>query len=151
MQHYKGKMWGLPSWGWTGHDGLHFNTVALQEAGLPLPDHNSPDWTMDKIHEYAIKLHKKTGAQVDRYGINLSLAAIGATITARAFNSDILSQEGTKMLLTDPKTVPAMQWIYDICQKDKVDSLPGSFQGSEVPLFVSGKIGIDMGGSLTVF
>ncbi|MGH2460932.1 MAG: hypothetical protein ACRDIY_18910, partial [Chloroflexota bacterium] len=49
MQSYKGKMWGLPSWGWTGQDGLHFNEVALEDAGLTVPDQNSPDWTMDKI------------------------------------------------------------------------------------------------------
>jgi ABC-type glycerol-3-phosphate transport system substrate-binding protein len=151
MQHYKGKMWGLPSWGWTGADGLHFNQVALDQAGLPAPDHNSSDWSMDKIREYANKLTKKTGDQVDRYGINLSLAAIGATIVARAYSSDILSADGTKAILTDPKTLPAMQWISDICTKDKIDSLPGSFQGGEAGLFASGKLGIDMNGSLLVF
>ncbi len=151
MQHYKGKMWGLPSWGWTGHDGLHFNLVALEEAGLPVPDHTSADWTMDKIHEYAIKLHKASGGTVERYGINLSLAAIGATIITRAYNSDIISDDGKKMLLTDPKNAAPMQWIWEICQKDKVDSLPGTYQGGDVQLFVSGKLGIDMGGSLTVF
>jgi ABC-type glycerol-3-phosphate transport system substrate-binding protein len=151
MQHYKGKMWGLPSWGWTGADGLHFNQVALDEAGLPAPDHNSPDWSMDKIREYAVKLHKRSGDQVDRYGINLSLAAIGATIVARAYSSDIISADGTKMLLTDPKTLPAMQWVSDITTKDKVDSLPGSFQNGEAALFGSGKLGIDMNGSLLVF
>jgi fructooligosaccharide transport system substrate-binding protein len=151
MQHYKGKMWGLPSWGWTGVDGLHFNQVALDAAGLTVPDYTSSDWTMDKVREYANKLHKKTGDQVDRYGINLGFNAAGATILARAFNSDILSADGTKMLLSDPKTRPAMQWISDICTKDKVDSLPGSYQGSDAQLFASGKLAIDMGGSLTVF
>jgi ABC-type glycerol-3-phosphate transport system substrate-binding protein len=106
---------------------------------------------MDKLREYANKLTKKTGDQVDRYGINLSLAASGTTILARAFNTDILSDDGTKMLLTDPKTLPAMQWISDVCTKDKIDSVPGSFQGSDAPFFASGKLGIDMGGSLTVF
>lgn len=151
MQHYKGKQWGMPSWGWTGADGLHFNQVALDEAGLAAPDHNSPDWSMDKIREYTNKLTKKSGDQVARYGINLSLAAIGATIVARAYSSDILSDDGSKALLTDPKTLPAMQWISDICTKDKVDSLPGSFQNGEAALFASGKLGIDMNGSLLVF
>jgi ABC-type glycerol-3-phosphate transport system permease component len=54
----------LPRWGWTGHDGLHFNQVALDQAGHPGPDHNRPDWTMDKIREYAIKLHEKTGSSL---------------------------------------------------------------------------------------
>ena len=151
MQHYKGKMWGLPSWGWTGQDGLHFNELALEDAGLPVPDHNSADWTMDKVHEYAVKLHKASGGQVARYGIDLGLAAIGVTTIARAYNTDIISDDGKKALLTDPKTLPAMQWIYDVCQKDKVDSLPGAIpSGQDNALFASGKIGIIHGGSLSV-
>jgi len=151
MQHYKGKMWGLPSWGWTGQDGLHFNEIALQEVGLPVPDHNSPDWTMDKVREYANKLNKKNGNQVDRYGIDLAMGAAGVTIIARAWTSDIISDDGKKALLTDPKVQPAMQWIYDICQTDKVDALPGSIpSGKDNALFSSGKIGILQGGSLSV-
>jgi multiple sugar transport system substrate-binding protein len=152
MQHYQGKMWGLPSWGWTGHDGLHLNTVALEEAGLPVPDHNDPSWTMDKLHEYAIKLHKKSGDQIDRYGIDLSLAAVGATVISRSYSADILSDDGKKALLTDPKTQPAMQLIWDLSQKDKVVSLPGTFEpGKDVQLFASGKVGIFHQGSLGVF
>jgi len=151
MQHFKGKMWGLPSWGWTGVDGLHFNEIALQEVGLPVPDQNSPDWTMDKVREYADKLNKKTGNQVDRYGIDLSLGAAGVTIIARAWTSDIISEDGKKALLTDPSVLPAMQWIYDICQTDKVDALPGSIpSGKDNALFSSGKIGVLQGGSLSV-
>jgi multiple sugar transport system substrate-binding protein len=151
MQHYKGKMWGLPSWGWTGQDGLHFNEVALQEAGLAVPDQNSPDWTMDKIREYANKLMKKSGSQVDRYGIDLAMGAAGVTIVARAWGADILSDDGKKMLLTDPKVEPALKWIYDICQTDKIDALPGSIpSGQDNALFSSGKIGILQGGSLSV-
>lgn len=152
MQSYKGKMWGLPSWGWTGFDGLHYNELALQDAGLSVPDYNSASWTMDKVREYADKLFKKTGNQVDRYGIDLGLQAIGVTTVARAYNTDIISEDGKKALLTDPKTLPAMQWIWDLCQKDKVDSLPGSIpSGQDVALFASGKIGVYHGGSLSVF
>lgn len=151
MQHYKGKMWGLPSWGWTGQDGLHFNEVALEEAGLTVPDHNSADWTMDKVREYANKLNKKNGNQVDRYGIDLAMGAAGVTIIARTWVSDIISDDGKKALLTDPKVMPAMQWIYDICQTDKVDALPGSIpSGKDNALFSSGKIGVLQGGSLSV-
>jgi multiple sugar transport system substrate-binding protein len=151
MQHYKGKMWGLPSWGWTGQDGLHFNEVALQEVGLAVPDQTSPDWTMDRIREYANKLMKKSGSQVDRYGIDLAMGAAGVTIVARAWGADILSDDGKKMLLTDPKVEPALKWIYDICQTDKIDALPGSIpSGQDNALFSSGKIGILQGGSLSV-
>lgn len=151
LQKLKGKMWGLPSWGWTGDDGLLFNEVALEEAGLAVPDQNSSDWTMDKIREYADKMFKKTGNQVSRYGIDLALAAAGVTIIARAWGADILSADGKKCLLTDPKVEPAMKWIYDICQTDKVDALPGSIpSGKDTGVFATGKIGVLHGGSLTV-
>jgi ABC-type glycerol-3-phosphate transport system substrate-binding protein len=151
MQSYRGKMWGLPSWGWTGQDGLHFNEIALEEAGLPVPDQNSADWTMDKIRQYSDKLQKKTGSQVDRYGVDLALGAAGVTIIARAWASDIISADGKKCLLTDSKVLPAIQWIYDLCQTDKVDALPGSIpSGQDNALFASGKIGWLQGGSLSV-
>ncbi len=151
MQYYKGKLWGLPSWGWSGHDGLHFNDLMLQEAGITLPDYESSDWTMNKVHEVLLKLFKKSGNQVDHYSIDLSLAAIGVTTIARAYNADIISEDGKKALLTNSKTLPAMQWIWDLCQQDKIVSLPGSYQGANTAFFASGKVACIQGGSLSVF
>ena len=37
-QKWDGKTWGLPSWGWTGHDGLLYNTELAQQAGVTFPD-----------------------------------------------------------------------------------------------------------------
>ena len=151
MQSFKGKLWGLPSWGWSGYDGLHFNDLMLQEAGITLPDFESADWTMDKVREIVVKLFKKTGNQVDHYGIDLGLAAIGVTTIARAYNYDIISDDGKKALLTDAKNQSAMQWIWNLCQQDKVVSLPGSYQGANTALFASGKVACIHGGSLSVF
>src|SRR5690606_38274146 len=76
MQKLNGKLWGLPSWGWSGHDGIVYNEVILQEAGITPPDHNSPEWTMDALYEMAVKLNKMgEGGRYERFGINLSLAA----------------------------------------------------------------------------
>jgi multiple sugar transport system substrate-binding protein len=152
MQHWEGKLWGLPSWGWSGHDGIIYNEIAAQEAGVALPDHTKPDWSMDQIYRDAVKLHKAgAGGRAERFGANLSLAAIGATVTSRAFNGDILSEDGKKATLTDPNATKALRWIYDLCQKEKVVALPGGFEGNANDLFASGKLGMIMAGSLTVF
>lgn len=148
LQRYEGKIWGLPSWGWSGHDGLIFNEVAVQEAGLAMPDHARSDWSMNTIYEYAVKLTKRAGDRYDRYGIAPSFGAIGATIIARAYNSDILTPDGRRANLLDPNTQRAIRWIYDLCQKDKAAALPGGFQGSQDDLFASGKLAIIHGGSL---
>jgi ABC-type glycerol-3-phosphate transport system substrate-binding protein len=150
MQAWEGNTWGLPSWGWSGHDGFIYNEIAAQEAGVTIPDHTKPDFSLDQVYRDAVKLHKKSGDKVDRFGINLSLAAIGATITARAYNTDVLSEDGKKATITKAETARAMRWLYDLCQKEKVVALPGPDVNAN-NLFASGKLGIVHAGSLTVF
>lgn len=150
MQAWEGKTWGLPSWGWSGHDGFIYNEVAAQEAGVTVPDHTKGDFALEQVYRDAVKLHKKSGDKVDRYGINLSLAAIGATIIARAFNTDVLSEDGKKATLAAAETTKAFRWMYDLSQKEKANLFPGP-DVKPNDLFASGKIGIMHAGSLTVF
>jgi ABC-type glycerol-3-phosphate transport system substrate-binding protein len=151
MQKWEGKTWGLPSWGWSGHDGFIYNAVALQEAGIKEPDHNSPEWTMDSVREMAKKLTKMAGGGAyDRYGISLSLGAIGGTVHSRAFDNPDF-HDGKKVFATDPNVAKAFRWEYDMCQTDKTAALPGAFQGAATDLFASGKLAIIQEGSLTVF
>ncbi len=152
LQRWQGKMWGLPNWGWSGFDGIFYNTVALQDAGITLPDQNSPDWTMDTIYQHAVKLNKVgSGGAIDRYGINLTWGPIGVVTIARSFNGDLLSPDGKKAAIADPNTTKALQWMYNLAQKDKVVALPGGFQGAITDLFASGKVGMFHGGSVQVF
>jgi ABC-type glycerol-3-phosphate transport system substrate-binding protein len=151
MQKWEGKTWGLPSWGWSGHDGFVYNQVAFDQAGIKAPDHNSPEWTMDAIRELAKKLTKTAGGGAyDRYGIQLSLGAIGGTVHSRAFDNPDF-HDGKKVSITDPNVAKAFRWEYDIAQADKSAALPGTFQGSATDLFASGKLAIIQEGSLTVF
>ena len=153
MQKLNGKLWGLPSWGWSGQDGIIYNEVALQEAGINPPDHDSPEWTLDAIRDMAVKLNKLgDGGRYERFGINLTLAASGATILARAYdNDDVISADGTKALITEPNVAKAFQWVNELTQTDKVVALPGGFEGSINDLFASGKCAMVHSGSLTVF
>lgn len=151
MQKLNGKMWGLPSWGWSGQDGFIYNPVIFQQEGIPEPDYNSPDWTMDAIRQLAKKLTKMgANGAYERYGMELALGAPGASVYTRAYNQPDF-YEPTKSDILDPKVLPAFQWVQDMAQTDKSIALPGSFQGADTALFASGKLAIIQSGSLTAF
>ncbi|MBI3969847.1 MAG: extracellular solute-binding protein [Chloroflexi bacterium] len=147
-QKWEGKIWGLPSWGWTGQDGLLYNTEMFQAAGATMPAPNSPDWTMHKLYEIAVKVGKYA-ERAGGFGLRLALpGAAGVTILTRAFNADNLSADGKKSTLLDPAPKEAMRWAHDLANREKVVALPGTYQGN---IFVSGALGIDQQGSLGVF
>ncbi|TAK20741.1 MAG: extracellular solute-binding protein [Chloroflexota bacterium] len=151
MQKWQGKLWGLPSWGWSGQDGWIYNQVHFDEAGIKAPDHNSTEWTPDAMREQAKKLTKMgQGGAYDRFGVNLALGAAGATVYVRAYNQPDF-HDGKKSSITDPGVIKGFKWVQDMAQTDKSVALPGAFQGSAVDLMGSGKLSILQGGSLNVF
>jgi ABC-type glycerol-3-phosphate transport system substrate-binding protein len=151
LQRLNGKVWGLPAWGHPGDGGIVVNEVALAEAGLKVPDYTSPAWTMDAFYDVAVKLHKASGGQVQRYGVILGTALRHLTCIARGFDAELISEDGKKSLIMDPKAVKALRWVNDLAQKDKVLALPGSFQGSTDALFATGKAGAHQAGALAMF
>ena len=147
-QKWEGKLWGLPSWGWTGHDGLLYNTELMQAAGVTVPAPNTPDWNMDRLYEIAVKAGK-FAERTKGYGLRTTMpAAISATIWTRAFNGDNLSDDGKKSTLLTPESKTAMRWIYDLATKERVVALPGAYEGDP---FLSGILAMDQQGSLGVF
>ncbi len=150
-QKWEGKTWGLPSWGWTGQDGLLYNTELAQQAGVTFPEQNSPDWTMSRLYEIAVKM----GRFVERnngFGMSTTLpGSAGVTVLTRAFNGDNLSPDGKKSTLLDTAPKEAMKWAYDLAHKEKVLAVPGRYEGSLDQMFVNGLLGIQHAGSLSVF
>src|SRR5579884_2741032 len=51
LQKFQGKVWGLPAWGHPGDGGYVFNQLALDDAGVKLPEYTSPEWTMDNLRQ----------------------------------------------------------------------------------------------------
>jgi ABC-type glycerol-3-phosphate transport system substrate-binding protein len=147
-QRWDGKLWGLPSWGWTGVDGLLDDADLAQRAGVSFPDYASSQWTMPALYDIALKLHQLV-AKDGGFGIQLGLpGAAGVTILCRAFNGDNLSPDGKRSLLTDGRQRDAMRWVYDLANRDRAVAVPGRFEGD---LFLAGKLGIEHAGSLSVF
>ncbi|HET7768348.1 MAG TPA: extracellular solute-binding protein [Chloroflexota bacterium] len=150
-QKWEGKLWGLPSWGWTSHDGLLYNTELVQAAGITIPAQSSPDWNANKIYEYVVK----AGKFIERnqgFGMKTTMpSAIAVTIWTRAFNGDNLSADGKKSTLLDAKSKDAMRWIYDLANKERVIMFANDPGMNDDQSFVAGKMVFLQAGSLGVF
>lgn len=152
-QKWQGKTWGLPSWGWTGQDGFLYNTQILEAAGATMPDPKSPDWTMAKLYEIAVKVGKYM-EKSQGFGLWTTLpSSPGTTALTRAFNSDKFSEDGKKAILTEAAAKEGMRWMYDLANKEKVVAHPGNMPKDITAdqMFVNGQIGISHQGSLGVF
>jgi len=149
-QKWEGKTWGLPSWGWTGADGLFYNTELAQAAGVTFPAQNSPDWNFNKLYELVVKMGKfleRNGG----FGLASSMpSAAGVTIWTRAFDADNLTADGKRSTLLEAKPKEATRFIYDLANKERVIATPGKLEGSEQDNFLAGKLGMWQQGSLGV-
>ena len=148
IQRADGRLYGLPSWGWTGQDGFLFNVALFEQAGVPLPDYRSPQWTRTALYDTVVKLNTYLTAN-SGFGLTTTLPGfIGLTILCRAFDSDNLSPDGKRSLLLEPGAREGMRWVYDLAHKERAVAVPGRFEGD---LFLNGKLGLEMAGSLSVF
>jgi ABC-type glycerol-3-phosphate transport system substrate-binding protein len=148
IQYYKGKLYGLPSWGWAGFDTLEINTVHFDEKGIKYPEPTAHDTSMQTIGEWARQFYDKTQG---RYGLNFGNGEINLVGLVRAFGGDLINPDGTKsLLLDDKKAQEALKWAYDLKVVDKViplaDDVGGNFDAAQL----AGKLTMDWGGSLTV-
>ncbi len=117
---------------------MFYNKDAFSKAGLAFP---KKGWTWYDFRDTAMKL---TDAKKRRWGFGMT----NITWTWQPFvagnNGPIINAERTKCLMDDPRTVEALQFLYDLQSKDKVAPGPGdlppaqqSFAG--VP-FVAGTV-----------
>ncbi|HEY3080847.1 MAG TPA: extracellular solute-binding protein [Chloroflexota bacterium] len=157
QQRWQGKIWGTPGFGWTGHDAFIMNVKAFEEAGVAIPaSDTSPDWTMEKIYEMAVKLTKPrtsgTGDKIERFGLQIGYTNIQIVPQARAYMGEVLNKEGTKVLLGEGGGLKGAKWAYDLAVKEKAVPLAGGFTvGQGETLFGLGRLAMYQGGSLESF
>ena len=150
-QKWDGKTWGLPSWGWTGHDGLLYNTELAQQAGVTFPDPRSPQWTMSTLYDIVVKLNRLV-APTGGFALSTTLpGAIAVTIFCRVASADNLSPDGKRSLLLEARNKEALRWVYDLAHKEKAVATPGRYEGNVGDLFMNGKLAMEQAGSLSVF
>ena len=120
-QQFQGKMWGLPSWGWTGQDGILYNETHAPGGRAGIPGREVGRTTrMQSLYELAVQanqFHQRTGG----FGIRTTLpGAAGVTIITRAFNSDNLTPDGKKFIVhSDAKAREGMRWVYDLSNRER--------------------------------
>jgi len=153
MQKYKGKTYGLPSWGWSGHDCFISNVVHFKELGIEPPDPMSRETSMDTLAEWIHKFFKpgKGPGEVERFGLVMMIGDASLGSICRAFGGEFLSDDGTKsLLLDDANTQKGLKWAYDLIVKDKVVSTGAELPAGHYSSFAEGKVSMGMGGALDI-
>lgn len=146
IQYYQGNLYGLPSWGWAGHDTLVTNALHLEEEGIEVPDPMSHTTGMAEIGDWARRLYREG----ERFGLSPSYSEPGLVVLLRIFESDLIDPDGNEcLILDDERAHEALRWLYDLAVTDNVLPAAGSIDNVEVSS-VEGRISMLWGGSLNV-
>lgn len=116
-QSYQGKNYAFIYGFMPGPVSLYYNVDHFKEAGLAEP---TPDWTWNEMRDAALKLTKKAGDKVEQWGLNFENWFVTWQHWIWSNGGDIFSEDQTKTTITDPKAVEAVQWWYDLVNKDQV-------------------------------
>ncbi len=141
---FEGKLMALPFETQPGnHNAVMFNKDYLDSKGVKYP---TDDWTYEQYTEMSVKLTDKDkriwgtdGMIFDNY--------YDFTTIAYAYGGSLLSDDAKKFQLTDPKTMEAARWQYDLLNKHKAAPLRGDKEGLSFP---SGRIGLSAVGVQSV-
>ena len=146
LQHYEDKLYGLPSWGWAGHDTLIVNKKHFEEAGVDLPDPVGHDISMDTYGEWARSFYVEN----ERFGLNFPNSESAVAVLCRVWNTSFIDEEGTNCLILDDENAKAaLKWLYDLAVTDAVLPAPGDGLNANAAQ-LEGKITLNWGGSLNV-
>ncbi len=120
---YKGKLYGLPRD--ISNVILYYNKDMFDEAGVAYP---TEDWTWDDFLKAAQALTKdKNGdGKIDQWGFALNNVVWVWAGFVWGNGGEILSPDRTQCLLTDPKTVEALKFYFDLMTKYQVSPPPGA-------------------------
>jgi ABC-type glycerol-3-phosphate transport system substrate-binding protein len=119
------------------------NLDMFKEAGVTPPPMEPPyEWTIDKEVDMGLKLTKRTGDKVDRFGISATTDYLGLLGIVRAFGGEFLSEDGRKVLLGEKPARAALQWEYDRMYKHKYTPTAAQLEGNEQQMFIAGKLAV---------
>lgn len=143
-QSYQGKSYAFIYGFMPGPVSLYYNVDHFKEAGLDAP---TPDWTWNNVREAALKLHKGTDGKVERYGVNFENWFVVWQYMMWSNGADVFNADQTKAAFNDPKAAEAIQFWYDLVNKDKVAPSQSDAQalGSMAKAFASGQISLRLG------
>ncbi|MDD3925260.1 MAG: sugar ABC transporter substrate-binding protein [bacterium] len=140
---YHGKLYGIPVW--QGSTVLYYNKSLFDKAGVPYPDES---WDRAAMLS---ALKRITGKNKGAQGINVE-RGIGWFSLAMAWSGvPFLNQEMTACNLNRPEAVRAIEWYYDLADKQGVAPKINENKGAaSAELFQMGRMACLMSGSYQV-
>lgn len=146
LQYHQGKLYGLPSWGWAGHDTLVINKKHFDDAGIEVPDPVGHETSMETYGEWARSFY----SEGERYGMAFSNSEPGVVVLTRIWNSDFINADGTQcLILEDENAQQALRWVYDLAVTDKVLPSPADVTDAAAAQ-LEGRVTMNWAGSLNV-
>jgi len=147
-----GKLYGLPYEG--GSTVFTFLNVDLfKQAGIPLPTN---DWTWDDAKRIAKEIMAKVptvnGGKVYGFGQRMPDGEWQTANYLGSWGAPFITNDadGPKYLLDDPKSIEAMQWIYDLHAKDKICAPIDETPPNDWTLWLNGRIPILFHGAWSI-
>lgn len=143
----EGNLLGLPFKAHPGWSVTYYNASAYEEVGIPVP---TADWTLDNQIEYAKALQKTEGDQVVRWGylpgaFEHSWKAL--LCTTRAFDGQLLNEDGTKFLLMEDPARQAVQYAWDLFNVHNVAPKPDQILGTVNEMWIAGQLAMNTAGT----
>ncbi|MDY0290161.1 MAG: sugar ABC transporter substrate-binding protein [Sphaerochaeta sp.] len=124
---------------------MYLNNKMFKEAGLEIPAEN---WTIGDFTEYAKLLTKGSGANA-QWGYYWKNYTDTTFSLIAAFGGKLYAEDGkSSVLSTDPKTMEAVQYMYDLYNTYKVcpsAAQAGQFGDAETAPFIAGKVAMQIG------
>jgi len=143
-QSYEGKSYAFIYGFMPGPVSIYYNVDQFKEAGVAEP---TDEWTWTDFRDAALKLTKSTNGNVERWGANFDNWFVNWQYWIWSNGGDIFNADSTKTTITDPKAAEAVQFWYDLVNKDKV--APGTSDaqgiGSMTKAFGAGQISMRLG------
>lgn len=144
-QSWQGKSYAFVYGFMPGPVSLYYNVDHFEQAGMQPP---TPDWTWNDVREAALKLHVVKDGKVERYGLSFDNWFVVWQYWIWSNGGDIFNADETKTTITDPQAVEAVQFWYDMVNKDKIAVDEAAYQmlgGSMAKVFASGMIALRLG------
>jgi multiple sugar transport system substrate-binding protein len=120
---YKGKIYGLPRD--MSNVILYYNKDLFDKAGVAYPTNN---WTWNDLLAAAKKLtiDKNGDGKIDQWGIAVNNIVWVWAGFVWGNGGDILTPDRKKILLSDPKTIEALNFYFGMLTKEHVSPPPGA-------------------------
>ncbi|MBE3577951.1 MAG: sugar ABC transporter substrate-binding protein [Limnochordales bacterium] len=112
-----GRIWGVPQG--LQITMLFYNIDLFNSAGVVYPDSS---WTLDTFRRAAIKLTRDTNGDgnIDVYGTQMPIYITETWFPIiKLFGGEVLDPTLRHARLTNPNTVKALRWMYDLIFKDR--------------------------------